>query len=80
MDGDGRNEYILEGKDDVMSGVLVGFTVDCRVGDWDLGIPMFQLRIRSENTKEQEQDHAVQGADKDGRGHTQERSENRFRS
>ena len=80
-DGDGSKEYILEGEDVArISGRLVGFTVDCRVGNWELGIPRFQLRIRSENTKEQEQDHAVQETDRDCRGHTQERSQNRFHS
>ena len=79
-DGDGSNEYILEGEDGTtISGRLVGFTVDCRVGNWDLGIPRFQLRISSQNAKGQEHTaQAVQGADKDGRGYKQEYSENVF--
>ena len=51
---DGRSEYILEWKDGRrISGLLVGYSVDCRVGDWELGIPRFHLRISPENTKEQ---------------------------
>ena len=51
---DGRSEYILEGKvGRRISGRLVGCSVDCRVGNWELGIPRFHLRISSENSKEQ---------------------------